>query len=279
MDIPPPPKFKPTIIAMKGSGGDYELLLLVPDGLPPLVAGTKRRRRTLALALLLEMDRRRAENKAAHSIIEKKRRIRMNREFEALKYLVPACRDLSLPLALALVQGLVPLLPLGKIDGMHKLTILQALVEYIKYLHMVVQRQHALLQELDKTWAGFDIGFTAFNLNINEYRNIDQEFAFHELHRALPSPMMPPSGRLSTTLAVLPHSKPNANDVSLAPFALPEAMQLYDLAKGTGSKDGKAPKLTVLDSPMYTRGHTPDADTGAEALLMLRKTLIQSLLN
>ena len=54
--------------------------------------------------------------KTAHSIIERRRRSKMNEEFETLKGMIPAC------------QG----------QTMHKLSILQAGIEYMRYLEMCV---------------------------------------------------------------------------------------------------------------------------------------------
>ncbi|KAF8536478.1 hypothetical protein BDD12DRAFT_890139 [Trichophaea hybrida] len=55
---------------------------------------------------------RKVARKTAHSLIERRRRSKMNAEFESLKNLVPACRGVE----------------------MHKLAILQASIEYVRYL-------------------------------------------------------------------------------------------------------------------------------------------------
>ena len=54
--------------------------------------------------------------KTAHSIIERRRRSKMNEEFETLKGMIPACRGQS----------------------MHKLAILQAGIDYMRYLEQCV---------------------------------------------------------------------------------------------------------------------------------------------
>ena len=55
--------------------------------------------------------------KTAHSIIERRRRSKMNEEFETLKGMIPACRGQS----------------------MHKLSILQAGIDYMRYLEQCVR--------------------------------------------------------------------------------------------------------------------------------------------
>ncbi|KAF8253412.1 hypothetical protein K440DRAFT_642369 [Wilcoxina mikolae CBS 423.85] len=60
---------------------------------------------------------RKVARKTAHSLIERRRRSKMNAEFESLKNLVPACRGVE----------------------MHKLAILQASIEYVRYLEGCVK--------------------------------------------------------------------------------------------------------------------------------------------
>ncbi|KAL2158508.1 hypothetical protein VTH06DRAFT_4275 [Thermothelomyces fergusii] len=69
-------------------------------------AGTKRKEPPAASAAGRKMAR-----KTAHSIIERRRRSKMNEEFAVLKSLIPACTG-----------------------EMHKLAILQAAIEYVRYL-------------------------------------------------------------------------------------------------------------------------------------------------
>ncbi|ODQ78935.1 hypothetical protein BABINDRAFT_168103 [Babjeviella inositovora NRRL Y-12698] len=233
--VPPPPKFKPTIIQMKTSfspvisntnsvfSNDYELSLLFPvDYAPPALPkpsplmgpkgyasspllypldeapAVKRRRRSSNSISPTELAKRKQENKTAHSIIEKKRRIKMNREFEALKFLIPACREANLlqspPMGASIASSAASSSNNGKIDGMHKLTILQASVEYILYLHRIIELQNTELATQAPSankWELFDIGFTQFGLNINEYRNIEQDFDFHQAMNPPPSRKQP----------------------------------------------------------------------------------------
>ncbi|KAF2401429.1 HLH-domain-containing protein [Trichodelitschia bisporula] len=74
--------------------------------------------------------------KKAHSAIERKRRSKMNEEFDTLRDLVPACRGR------------------GEERGkMHKLAILQAAIEYVRYLQTCLETVKAAHQavELDPT--------------------------------------------------------------------------------------------------------------------------------
>ncbi|KAL8654802.1 MAG: hypothetical protein Q9210_001294 [Variospora velana] len=58
----------------------------------------------------------RIARKTAHSVIERRRRSKMNEEFGVLKNMIPACKD----------------------QDMHKLAILQSSIEYLRYLEQCV---------------------------------------------------------------------------------------------------------------------------------------------
>lgn len=60
---------------------------------------------------------RKTARKTAHSLIERRRRFKMNEEFAVLKSMIPACRGVE----------------------MHKLAILQASIEYLRYLEECVE--------------------------------------------------------------------------------------------------------------------------------------------
>ncbi|KAG2415367.1 hypothetical protein HFD88_006558 [Aspergillus terreus] len=60
---------------------------------------------------------RKIARKTAHSLIERRRRSKMNEEFATLKDMIPACRG----------------------QDMHKLAILQASIEYVNYLEKCIQ--------------------------------------------------------------------------------------------------------------------------------------------
>ncbi|GME77136.1 unnamed protein product [Ambrosiozyma monospora] len=142
---------------------------------------TKKRRRSSSVTNKEELERKKKELKAQHSIIEKKRRIKMNREFEALKYMVPACR-------LNILGGFNEN-NFENSNMMHKLTILQSTVEYIKYLHLVIKLLKMQMLNPKETRGYFkrwlnkndNLKFVDFDLDLQQYRNIDEEFEFDEL--------------------------------------------------------------------------------------------------
>ncbi|KAM9937678.1 hypothetical protein OXX80_002801 [Metschnikowia pulcherrima] len=189
--IPAPPKLKTTIIQLNKDvdpeDNNYEVLsneyssdtskstsLCISNSSNE--EPTKKRRRCSSSRIgEEELVKRKTETKQLHSLIEKRRRIKINREFEALKYLIPACRaaDTSSRRQMAVNSA-------NKIDGMYKLTILKTSVEYILYLHHVINKQHEMLSSQNGDFS-FDISFAKVPLDVNHYRNIDQEFDFHEL--------------------------------------------------------------------------------------------------
>lgn len=138
----------------------------------------KKRRRLSSNIDSEEIIKRRNETKQLHSIIEKRRRMKINREFEELKYLIPACRSTNNITGSGKAKAGVNNNS-NKIDGMHKLTILQSSVEYIMYLHHIIQEQHKLLQS--NPCYDFDIKFSKIPLDVNSYRDIGKEFNFNDL--------------------------------------------------------------------------------------------------
>ena len=103
-DLPPPPSRARKIIQMKpksnSSSDEY-----APTA--PKPASTKRKQPSNTSAAGRKIAR-----KTAHSIIERRRRSKMNEEFGVLKDMIPACEGVE----------------------MHKLAILQAGIEYVRYL-------------------------------------------------------------------------------------------------------------------------------------------------
>lgn len=186
--LPGPPVLKTTIIQLNKDldveDGNFEILTneqaSASQGTPapPAVPGKKKRRRSTANADADELAKRKHETKQLHSVIEKRRRLKINREFEALKYLIPACRESgtasNYPNMTSKFNG-------NKIDGMYKLTILKAAVEYILYLHRTIQRQHAIISH-NQGSDYFDASFASVPLDVNQYRDIDHDFSFNELH-------------------------------------------------------------------------------------------------
>lgn len=189
MHLPGPPLLKTTIIQLNKDidpeDNNYEILTnewspATSFAASPQISDEqprKKRRRSSLFVDDEELARRRHETKQLHLIIEKRRRIKINREFEALKYLIPACRNTD--------QGTKRNLAHSnnnngsKIDGMYKLTILKLAVEYILYLHHIVQKQHQMLS-LASNYK-YDVAFASIPLDVNQYRNIDREFDFGEL--------------------------------------------------------------------------------------------------
>lgn len=106
----------------------------------------------------------------------------MNREFEALKFLVPACR-------INILAGLTDGNKFDNSNLMHKLTILQSTVEYIKYLHLVIKLMKLQMlipkvsRENSKKWfkKNHNLSFVDFDLDLQSYRNIENEFDFEGL--------------------------------------------------------------------------------------------------
>lgn len=199
--LPTPPVLKTTIIQLNRDldldDNNYEILTneylqggsgsTTPTGALANPA-KKKRRRSSANVDSEELAKRKHETKQLHLIIEKRRRIKINREFEALKYLIPACRNTGAGAGDEPVSGKRAASNNNgnKIDGMYKLTILKLLVEYILYLHHIIQRQQQLLEGHSEAGT-FDIDFTRIPLDVNQYRNIDKEFNFKELLDTLPA--------------------------------------------------------------------------------------------
>ncbi|CUM45605.1 uncharacterized protein AC631_02383 [Debaryomyces fabryi] len=195
--MPSPPVLKTTIIQLNKDldqdDNNYEILTNeynqnkestsgmtnISASIAGSIQSKKKRRRSSANVDSDELLKRKNDTKQLHSIIEKRRRIKINREFEALKYLIPACRLTS--------SGSGPNGKKGagtnngsKIDGMYKLTILKSSVEYILYLHHIIQQQHNLIRANDNKYK-FDIDFARIPLDVNTYRNINKDFNFKDL--------------------------------------------------------------------------------------------------
>lgn len=139
----------------------------------------KKRRRSSSKE---DTERKRKNLKAQHSVIEKKRRIKMNREFEALKFIVPACRT-------SILGGLTNSNSFENSHLMHKLTILQSTVEYIKYLHLIIRLMKLQMLLPKDTRANYkswfqkntNLDFVDFDLYLERYRDIDKDFDFEEM--------------------------------------------------------------------------------------------------
>ncbi|KAI5961586.1 uncharacterized protein KGF55_003903 [Candida pseudojiufengensis] len=222
MSFPSPPVLKTTIIQLnkeldpEDNNNNYEILTnnynnndnngnnlrnvndLTPTSpnLEGQLPNKKKRRRSTANIDSEELAKRKNETKQLHSIIEKRRRIKINREFEALKYIIPACRNCNNNTTNTSGSTSPSSKKNGsssnsnssnngsKIDGMYKLTILKSSVEYILYLHHIIQKQHELITKnpaLSSEAQEFDIDFAKVPLDVNQYRNIDVDFNFKDL--------------------------------------------------------------------------------------------------
>lgn len=122
-DLPPPPSRARKIIQMKpktGSTSSSASEPAEPTPQPAKTAGTKRKQPSATSAAGRKIAR-----KTAHSIIERRRRSKMNEEFGVLKDMIPACEGIE----------------------MHKLAILQAGIEYVRYLEGCITQMKAEKQE------------------------------------------------------------------------------------------------------------------------------------
>jgi hypothetical protein len=81
---------------------------------------------------------RKIARKTAHSLIERRRRSKMNEQFGILKDMIPGCRD----------------------QDMHKLAILEASIEYMRYLEMVSYVNAAVIS-ICKLTTSFAVCFSA----------------------------------------------------------------------------------------------------------------------
>ncbi|KAF1996895.1 hypothetical protein P154DRAFT_442493 [Amniculicola lignicola CBS 123094] len=114
--LPPPPTRSRKIIQMKPKEQQDPAKTQAPasagtKATPAPVAGTKRKQTGNGTAAGRKIAR-----KTAHSLIERRRRSKMNEEFGVLKDMIPACTG----------------------QEMHKLAILQASIEYMRYLEQCV---------------------------------------------------------------------------------------------------------------------------------------------
>ncbi|KAF7951715.1 hypothetical protein EAE96_007014 [Botrytis aclada] len=117
--LPPPPTRSRKIIQMKPRGQSDELMNTPAEntksgGKPTSNAPKKKQPSSTSVA------GRKIARKTAHSLIERRRRSKMNEEFGVLKDMIPACTG-----------------------EMHKLAILQASIDYVRYLEDCVSKLKA----------------------------------------------------------------------------------------------------------------------------------------
>ncbi|KAF2189685.1 hypothetical protein K469DRAFT_700934 [Zopfia rhizophila CBS 207.26] len=115
--LPPPPTRSRKIIQMKPKENQEPAKALASastgakSATPAAATGSKRKQANSSTAAGRKIAR-----KTAHSLIERRRRSKMNEEFGVLKDMIPACAG----------------------QEMHKLAILQASIEYMRYLEQCV---------------------------------------------------------------------------------------------------------------------------------------------
>ncbi|KAK4218685.1 hypothetical protein QBC37DRAFT_274361 [Rhypophila decipiens] len=157
---------------------------------PPAVAGTKRKQPSTTSAAGRKIAR-----KTAHSLIERRRRSKMNEEFAVLKNMIPACTG-----------------------EMHKLAILQASIEYVRYLEDCVAKLKAQCVE--------DSGSRATDTSLPsptrlEPYNPDRNYT-HMTDVNSPDVEMTSSDIASPTFT---HSAGRSNQPSVSPALLAEDMR------------------------------------------------------
>lgn len=197
----------------------------------------KRQKVKLSEKSLEEIERKKKENKAAHSIIEKKRRIKLNREFEALKIIVPACRNSIINNNYNNNNGHSTTTndaSKDKInDGMYKLTILQASVDYINYLHEIIRIMHMKEKKLNAQLGHLGqqdnddshIAFAKLDLKLEKYRDLDIDFKYIEIMKIFK--YMNAYSRIVNNDKI--GKKRNSSyDAKLNYFVNPESINLYD---------------------------------------------------
>ncbi|KAK9858284.1 hypothetical protein MYU51_019265 [Penicillium brevicompactum] len=116
-DLPPPPTRTRKIIQMKpkpakSKAKDTKGLTESPEPIPNSSTTSKRKQPSATSAAGRKIAR-----KTAHSLIERRRRSKMNEEFGTLKDMIPACTG----------------------QEMHKLAILQASIDYVNYLEKCIR--------------------------------------------------------------------------------------------------------------------------------------------
>lgn len=289
MHLPAPPSLKTTIIQlnkdMDPEDNNYKILTneyaeeSINQGSSEMVFSSltegqpkKKRRRSSSFVDDEELARRRTENKQLHSIIEKRRRIKINREFEALKYLIPACRTTGTQ-----KKGFQPSSSNNnKIDGMYKLTILKVSVEYILYLHYIVQKQHEMLSQVPGLDYDYDVGFSKIPLDVNMYRNIDREFNFADLSDE--TPMATPQMQYSTG-SKIPSIKEEEELIHQSPRKLKTASH-SDLMILNSQRQLPTPGLTPDMAPILTllSKNNPNSLDAGQLRRLLRQPLYTSTL-
>lgn len=148
--------------------------------------------------------------KTAHSLIERRRRSKMNEEFAVLKEMIPACRD----------------------QEMHKLAILQASIEYLRYLEQCVadlkvaaQSGYAHYQSQAPTPRPLSpMSPPNVGQDIDEDEDDedeDDDLEMEDLASADTSPAIRPFGSISASPAMMPDRRHHGSSYSSTASSLP----------------------------------------------------------
>ncbi|KAH8789288.1 hypothetical protein BGZ57DRAFT_112338 [Hyaloscypha finlandica] len=264
--LPPPPTRSRKIIQMKPRGQPEEIPESSNDGSKASAgkpaASTPKKKQPSSTSVA----GRKIARKTAHSLIERRRRSKMNEEFGVLKDMIPACTG-----------------------EMHKLAILQASIDYVRYLEDCVTKLKA---ENNRTRANptsdqFILPPPASRGTYNPPRQY-QSYEEHEdvemggSDQASPtySTPIPPSNRPSASPALIPQDSRNRQDSyssvstdqrhysfsassTTSPALGPSAYEYARSAISVGS---------ALTSPVLLPQRDRDMDQEATAALLMLNT-------
>ncbi|KAK4690936.1 hypothetical protein P7C71_g5960, partial [Lecanoromycetidae sp. Uapishka_2] len=263
--LPPPPTRSRTIIQMKPKSPRTEDVLK-----PRSQSGTKSSNKKATPGTgangkkqpsSTSVAGKKIARKTAHSVIERRRRSKMNEEFATLKDMIPACTD----------------------QDMHKLAILQASIDYLRYLETCITdlkaannslstpliqpqapppRMRGLDEEEDDDIEDEDnvtMGNTQHNdascFNLGDQ---DEAHSYTSPHSVTPSPALGPESHYQTSSY--------ASSVSTQPFSVSGAKQHHHHHQGSQSLF----PLSASTSPTINPNEEQDQEATA-ALLMLNK--------
>ncbi|KAL6703206.1 hypothetical protein ACN47E_010135 [Coniothyrium glycines] len=255
--LPPPPTRSRKIIQMKPKDSQEPPKPQAPaqnsKTTTSTTNGTKRKQANNTTAAGRKIAR-----KTAHSLIERRRRSKMNEEFGVLKDMIPACRG----------------------QEMHKLAILQASIEYMRYLEQCLSDLKAAHSRRDSPSSIASelppppIGH-AFEDDEDDNDDQDEEmedaisttYVDHaptqsRYQLATVSPAIYPSDRGSvyshsttTSPAIMPHDR-SSYSAKPSPALQPSDPHHYSLASSSVRSTVASP--SIHPSPVFS-AHTPSA--------------------
>ncbi|KAL1843015.1 hypothetical protein VTJ49DRAFT_3329 [Mycothermus thermophilus] len=256
--LPPPPTRSRKIIQMKPRGdpapetpvtASQDTATTSPSPSGP--TGAKRKHPSATNATSKKVAR-----KTAHSLIERRRRSKMNEEFAVLKNLVPACTG-----------------------EMHKLAILQASIEYIRYLEDCV----AKLKEQCAAGAPVDSEPDEHGITPTATHSPTDLASLSTAPSPVFAPIIDRSQQPSASPAILPqdsHGRHHSYS-SVAPTEYYHTRNGYSTSASTspsfgaqGSSDGPSYPFSAYGSALTSPALAPRRDVDQEAtaaLLMLNQ--------